>query len=129
MQGALLNGAAAMAKAGCALAVLLSMAAGLQQAAAVEVASADEFVAAVKAEAELIEVVDHLFLNTGAAVELAMADKMDPLAIDSSLQREGYLISFNGRRLTIKVCRVGQCLLRVLVDVCISGYVRLRRSK
>ena len=101
MQGAHLIRTAAMAKAGCALAMLLSMAAGLQQAAAVEVASADEFVEAVKAEAELIEVVDHLFLNTGAAVELAMTDKADPFDVTS--QRQGYLISVNGTRLTIKV--------------------------
>ena len=58
-----------MTKSAGALVALLGIVAGLQQAAALEVATADEFVAAVKAAAKSIEVVDHLFLNTGAAVE------------------------------------------------------------
>ena len=100
-----------MAMAGFTLAVLLSLAAGLQQTAAVEVASADEFVAAVKAETELIEVVDHLYLNTGAAVELAMRGDSGDSFRTGLVASGGYLISINGSRLTIKVCR---CCLQLI---------------
>ena len=77
-----------------ALVAILGVAAALRQAAAVEVATADEFVAAVKAGAESIEVVDHLFLNTGAAVEEVQ---------NQGRFGTGYLITANSSLLTITV--------------------------
>lgn len=98
------NSSHTMVKSGLALAALLSVAAGLQRAAAVEVATPEGFLAALKANAKLIEVTDHLILNTGDALDVANEVGDDP---DIS-PFPGFLIRTKGARLTIKVRSLSQ---------------------
>ena len=88
-----------MVKTAWALAALLGVATGVQQAAAVEVATEEEFLAALKADAKLIEVTDHLILNTGDALDVVNEGDSNGSAADIP----GFLIKANGARLTIKV--------------------------
>lgn len=76
------------------LAMLFAAAAALRQAAAVKVANADEFVAAIRSNDEVIEVTEHLYLNDGEAVALADA-----------IENEGYLFNIVGTQRTITVRR------------------------
>ena len=73
------------------LATLLAASAALQQAAAVQVASVEEFVAALEGGEESIEVTNHLYLNSSPVNSTAGA-----LSLAANPDNAGYLISLDG---------------------------------